>query len=195
MRGLIAWLLTLPLTGAGLFLAHELSYRAVEPHTHERGELLQSTGHGYFSHLPLAAGLGASLLLVAFGLVAARAARGAAAARLRIWPFAVLPPLAFAVQEHAERMVHTGEIPFSTAIEPTFVLGLLLQAPFALAALLVARALLAVAERFGALAVSAQAAPIPESFAPPPRRADQARRPVLARGWAGRAPPPLPLAV
>jgi hypothetical protein len=195
MRGLIAWLLTLPLTGGGMFLAHELAYRAVEPHTHQRGALLESTGHGYFSHLPFAAGLGASLLLVAIGLIAARAVRGVVAARLRIWPFAVLPPLAFAVQEHAERMVHTGEIPFSTSTAPTFLLGLALQAPFAFAAFLIARALLAAAERLGALLAAASPAATPGSFVPRPRRVDQARRPVLARGWAGRAPPPLPLAV
>jgi hypothetical protein len=191
MRGLIAWLLTLPLTGGGLFLAHELSYRAVEPHTHTRGSLLEETGHGYLEHLPLAAAFGGSLLLVGIALIVARAVRGAAAARLRIWPFAALPPLVFAVQEHAERAVHTGDIPLSAASEPTFVLGLLLQAPFALAAFLLARALLAVAERIGVLLARVPTAPALTTLVPRPRRADLARCRVLARGWAGRAPPVL----
>jgi hypothetical protein len=191
MRGLVAWLLALPLSGGGVFLAHELSYRAVEPHTHGRATLLESTGHGYLDHLPLAAAFGASFLLVALGLIAARVARGVAAARLRIWPFAVLPPLVFAVQEHSERLVHTGDLSLATALEPTFVLGLLLQAPFALAAFLLARALLAVAERIGALlARPASTAPL-TIVVPRPRHAELARRRVLARGWAGRAPPPL----
>jgi hypothetical protein len=191
MRGLVAWLLTLPLTGGGVFVAHQLSYRAVEPHTHGRASLLEETGHGYFEYLPLAAAFGASLLLVATALIVARAHRGAAAARLRIWPFAVLPPLVFAVQEHAERVVHTGEIPLSAAFEPTFVLGLLLQAPFALIAFLLAGALLAVAERIGGLLASGAPATTLTILVPRPRHAALARRRVLARGWAGRAPPSL----
>jgi hypothetical protein len=191
MRGLIAWLLTLPLTGGGLFLAHDLSYRAVEPHTHDRATLLEGTGHGYLEHLPLAAAFGLSLLLVTLALIAAQAARGVAAARLRVWPFAALPPLVFVVQEHAERAVHTGEVPLSAALEPTFALGLLLQAPFALVAFLLARALLAVAERVGALLARAAAAQSLTIFAPRPRNAELVTRRALARGWAGRAPPSL----
>jgi hypothetical protein len=191
MRGLVAWLLTLPLTAGGLFLAHELSYRAVEPHTHDRAALLEATGHGYFEHVPLAAAFGASLLLVGITLTVASAVRRAAAVRLRIWPFAALPPLAFAVQEHSERMVHTGDLSFATALEPTFVLGLLLQAPFALAAFLLARALLAVAVRIAARLASAAPAPTFTILVPRVRRPDLARRSVLARGWAGRAPPSL----
>jgi hypothetical protein len=191
MRGLVAWLLTLPLSGGGLFLAHELSYRAVEPHSHDRATLLEGTGHGYLEHISLAAAFGASLLIVGIALIAARAARGVAAARLRIWPFAVLPPLVFVVQEHAERAVHTGDLSLATALEPTVVLGLLLQAPFALVAFVLARALLAVAERIGALLVPLPAAPAVTNVVPRPRCMDLARRQVLARGWAGRAPPPL----
>jgi hypothetical protein len=193
MRVLATWLLTLPLIGSGLLLAHELSYRAVEPHTHSRDALLQSTGHGYLGHLPLAAALGASMLVIGVALLSARAFRGKAALRLRVWPFAVLPPFAFAVQEHLERMVHTGELSVSTALAPTFVLGLLLQAPFALAAFLIARALLALAHRLGRLIGSTPAAAPTAVVLLPTHRLDHPRRPVLARGWAGRAPP-LPLA-
>jgi hypothetical protein len=87
--------------------------------------------------------------------------------------------------------VHTGDLPLATALEPTFVLGLLLQAPFALAAFLLARALLAVAERIGTFLASAPPAPILRILVHRPQRADLARRRVLARGWAGRAPPSL----
>jgi hypothetical protein len=189
MRGLGAWLLTLPLVGTGLFLAHELSYRAAEPHAHDREALLERTGHGYLEYFPVAVALGASLLLVGAALIAARAFRGAASARVCSWPFAVVPALAFAAQEHAERLVHVGEVSLASALEPNFVLGLLLQAPFGLAAFLVARALLAAAERIGSfLAPARRAAPVAVSR-PRALSADRLRRPVLALGYAGRAPP------
>src|SRR5205823_1593512 len=72
-----------------------------------------------------------------------------------VWPwfFFVLPPLAFALQELAERLLHAESFPFYAAFEPRFLLGLLLQIPFGLLALLVARAFLRVVERLvGALA-------------------------------------------
>jgi hypothetical protein len=191
MRGLIVWLLTLPLTGGGLFLAHELSYRAVEPHVHERQTLLERTGHGYFDYAPIAAALATSLVLAAVALTAARAFRGAAAVRIRVLPFAAASPLAFVALELSERLVHTAEISLSTALEPTFVLGLMLQAPFGLAAFLLARALLAVAERFGALLMPTSRALEPGRIVLRPLGADLLRLPVLARGYAGRAPPPL----
>jgi hypothetical protein len=191
MRGLVAWLLTLPLAAGGLFLAHELSYRATEPHAHERQALLERTGHGYFDYAPIAAAIGASLLLAALALTAARAFRGAAALRIRLLPFAAVSPLAFVVLEFSERQVHFGEISLSTALEPTFVLGLLLQSPFALAAVLLARALLLVAERFGGLLALAPPAFETSLVVPGLLRADLGRRSVLGRGYAGRAPPAL----
>jgi hypothetical protein len=189
MRGLGAWLLTLPLTAGGLFLAHALSYRAVEPHRHDRQALLEHTGHGYFQYAPVAAALAAGLLLAGFAVIASRSFRGAVAGRISLWPFAVVPALAFAVQEHAERLVHAGVISLATSVEPTFVLGVLLQAPLGLAAFLLARALLAVAERVGALLAPAPHALSLAVLVPRPARVDLARRPVLARGYAGRAPP------
>src|SRR3990172_8727238 len=61
------------------------------------------------------------------------------------WPFAAVALGGFAVQEHLERLVHTGEPPLLVTW-PVFLLGLALQLPFALAAYLVARALLHVAQ-------------------------------------------------
>jgi hypothetical protein len=60
-----------------------------------------------------------------------------------------LPPLAFVFQEVLERSVHTGTLFWQAVEAPTFLPGLLLQLPFALAAYLVARLLLRVAERAG----------------------------------------------
>jgi hypothetical protein len=79
-------------------------------------------------------------------------------------------------------------VPWGTALEPVFLLGLVLQLPFALAALLVARALTALAD-----AVSARPAARPRiAFrlaSRPPAHAELAGALALARGWAGRAPP------
>jgi hypothetical protein len=51
------------------------------------------------------------------------------------------------LQELAERLLRAEAFPFQAALEPRFLLGLLLQLPFGLLALLVARALLRVVER------------------------------------------------
>jgi len=62
-----------------------------------------------------------------------------------LWLFALLPPAGFAVQEHLERLFHTGSIPYATTLETVFLVGVLLQLPFALAAYLAARALVSLA--------------------------------------------------
>jgi hypothetical protein len=58
--------------------------------------------------------------------------------------FFVLPPLAFAGQELFERLLHAEASPFQAALEPRFLIGLALQLPFGLLALLAARLLLRV---------------------------------------------------
>jgi len=127
----LAWLTVVPLAAIGALGAHESAYR-----------LLGAGGegvHGYLAHLPQ--------LLAALSVLAALGAglttrRGRAPAA---WPFAAVALGGFAVQEHVERLVHTGELPLLVTW-PVFLLGLALQLPFALAAYLVARALLHVAQ-------------------------------------------------
>jgi hypothetical protein len=72
-------------------------------------------------------------------------ARRCLAGRRRL--FFVLPPLAFASQELAERLLHAEGFPFHAALEPRFPVGLLLQLPFGLLAILVAHWLLRVVTR------------------------------------------------
>jgi hypothetical protein len=115
------WLVSIPFMAAGCLAAHSLAYHLVSA-PKER--------HGYLAFAPLVLGLLGALAIV--GAVRRGRARSP-------YAFAVLPPLAFVVQEHAERL----EL---VATEPAFLVGLALQLPFALAALVAAGAFLAVAD-------------------------------------------------
>lgn len=138
----LAWLLSLGLAAAGGLAAHGLAYRVAEPHDERREHLLEETGHGYLDPA-LVGSLCAALVVVGFaGRVLAGTGR---ADRPPLWLFALAPPLGFALQEHVERALHHDTI-LLAALEPTFIAGLLLQLPFALAALLAARALFAAAD-------------------------------------------------
>jgi len=170
-----AWLLGLPLLAVAWLSAHALAYELVPTEEH---------GHGYLAQAPLFLTLCAATVSVA---LAARIA-GRRGRALPGWLAGALPLLGFAVQEHLERALALGGMPWGTAIEPVFLLGLVLQLPFAVAALLVARALTALAD-----AVTERPAARPRFAArlasPRPAWTEPARVPVLARGWAGRAPP------
>ena len=65
------------------------------------------------------------------------------------YAFALLPPLAFALQELLELSLHTGTFAWHAVLAPTFVPGLLLQLPVSILAYLAARLLLRAAERIG----------------------------------------------
>jgi hypothetical protein len=143
-----AWLLAVPLMVAGSQVAHTFAYHLVYPNARVRVHELIETGHGYLGYAPLAGGIGGALELIAFAWVVTRAVRGRADGRgVPPWAFALMPPLAFAVQEILERWLEAGAFPWWTFIQPTFAAGLMLQAPFALLAYLVARWLMRLAER------------------------------------------------
>lgn len=170
-----AWLIGVPLTAVSWLGGHELAYRLAAPHA--------ETAHGYLEQAPFFAAL---LLTAALGGLVVRA-RGGAARVVPLRLLGALPPLGFAVQELLERGLH-GEAVWLTPTEPVFLLGLLLQVPLALAALVVAGALTELAD-----ALASHAAPRPR-LAPLPARprrpaADLPLTDVLASGHAGRAPP------
>jgi hypothetical protein len=170
-----AWLLSLPLLAAAWLSAHALAYELVPAAEH---------GHGYLEQAPLFLTLCATVATVALaGRVAGRRGRA-----LPPWLAGLLPLLGFALQEHLERALAGGTVPSGTVLEPVFLVGLVLQLPFALAALVVARALAAVAD---ALAPPAEPTRgfAPGFALPRPAQAESARPAVLARGHAGRAPP------
>jgi hypothetical protein len=131
-----AWLTSLGLLGAGWITAHVLSYILFVPHA-ERGEMLSRTGHGYFRPNDLI------VLCVLVALAGTVALFFAPSPRSATSPYllGLIPPVGFVIQEHVERTVSGGAFPAHLVTEPRFLVGLLLQVPFALAALLFARAL------------------------------------------------------
>ncbi len=190
-RGLIAWVSTLVLAVVGTQLAHALAYRLTTPDAHDRGQLLTATGHGYLTYAPLALALGFGVL-VAVLLAEVRAAARRRGTQACAWRFAFVAPVVFAAQEHLERLAHDGAIPWSTALQGTFLAGLALQLPFALAAYLLARLLLSMARALGRRLIDRappRSAPVPEPAFPriQPRAPRVA---ALALGYGERGPPP-----
>ena len=119
-------MLTLPLAAAGVLVGHALAYRLTGA---PAGDL-----HSYLAHLPQVA-----LILATIGLVGLAAQqRGGHGSRL---PYAALGVLGFTAMEHLERLAHTGELPWLLT-DRTFLVGLALQVPVALACLALARTLL-----------------------------------------------------
>jgi hypothetical protein len=189
-RGLI-WLLVMPLVVLGSQAAHALDYWFAAPDEHDRAELLAETGHGYLEQAPAAAAVCLGLIVLALAGRFIRA-RGPVKPRrdLSLAPFAVLPPVAFTLQEHLERLFHDGTFPAALLLDPIFLLGLALQLPFGYVAYLVGRALLGVAD---GLARSLGGRLAPDLALPPllPAAAsvDLPRLSPLATSLAGRGPP------
>lgn len=153
-RRAAAWVLAMPLMVAGSQVAHVLAFRWVYPQAHVRLEALLATGHGYMvgysGFLPLLFGVLGGMVLVGFlWALACDLRRGGGRSGVPAWAFGLLPLLGFAIQEFLERWFMGVSFPWQVVLEPTFRVGLLLQLPFALAAYLVARLLLRVAEHVG----------------------------------------------
>jgi hypothetical protein len=165
-----AWLAAAPLLAAGVLVAHEVAYRLTATRT--------GSTHGYLEHAPQVL-----VALTVVGLALAALTRASRVPRLWVFPLAGLG--AFALQEHVEAIAHGEQVPFLLS-SPAFLLGMLLQLPFALAAWLLARALLgSLAEvrlRRPRLPRAAQAIAVP---AMPDVRA------VAVRPLPGRGPPAL----
>jgi hypothetical protein len=191
-RGIV-WMLSLPLAAAGWFGAHSVAYVLVVPDAHHRAELLSDSGHGYLGATPLILSCAVTLVVAGLALAILDGLRGGPRARVPVWPVALLPPLGFAVQEHLERLIELNAFPFGAVLEPTFLVGMALQLPFALAAATLARAVLALGYLIGrALAARRSARPrahprswrLPDWLRPTPVR-------PLAAGHGERAPPKL----
>lgn len=170
-----AWLVSVPVALAGCLAAHVAAYALAPP------EASAGHVHGYLAQLPL---VGGGALGVVLAAAVWHALRGRAGSRPSPALFAVLPPLAFVLQEHVERL---GE-PVLVLLEPTFLVGLVLQLPFGLLAWLLARAILRAAEALGALL-----APPPRPWLPAPLRLHSPQLflpcPALAGAGSERGPP------
>lgn len=187
MRRSVVWLAAAPLMLGGSQVAHAVAYRIAYPQAHVRVAAMLATGHAYFSRLPLVLAAAGACLLVSLVVTALDAARGRAARALPAWAFALLPPLAFALQETLELSLHTGTFAWRAVLAPTFVPGLLLQLPVAFLTYLVARFLLRAAERIGRALVrpAARLERVP-AFAAAPLAPPV---PLLAGRRLARAPP------
>jgi hypothetical protein len=184
-------LLFAPLVLIATELAHMAAYRLAYPDGGFRRSVLEETGHGYLRHWPagLAALLGA--VVVALVLRSAQARRGASGRiDVRATWFVLLPPLLFALQEHLERLAATGGFQWTTALAPSFVVGLVLQVPFGFAAYLLARFALRAAERLGrALAPARVACRCPRVVRKLVSRTAQIRPSRFVQLQGSRAPP------
>jgi len=174
---------------AGLIGGHQLAYRLVYSDAHARADALARGGHAYFGYLPLALSVSLGVLLAGLALQAAAGFRGERQRPLASPLIVLLPPIAFVVQEFTERLVHTGQVPWTVVVQPAFLLGLAFQLPFALAALLIAWLLDSAARAVGR-AFRGLPRPTFQILAPEPVRiAAVPRTGGLARGYGERAPP------
>ena len=192
MRRLLAWSLTAPLALVGSQLAHDAAYLGAEPDNDRRSHLLESTGHGYLAEVAKPTALIAvAACLAALAVYFHYVRRGGRPARLGAVPFAFVPVAAFLLQEHLERLLHTGSFPFMLLLERPILLGLLLQLPFALLAYALASVLLRATEALaralaGAWRVVSLRGPASERG---PLAVLLPRTRVRARGYTGRGPP------
>ena len=185
-RARAAWLTSLGLLGAGWVTAHVLAYVLAVPAA-ERGQMLAETGHGYFRVADLLILCGiltlAGLALCVVGEMSLRTPSP--------WTLALLPPIGFVVQEHVERLAASGPFPIHLVTEPRFLIGLFLQLPFALAALICARLLLTFARGLARLLRSTGRPKLVavELSWPPIVNRRRRRLSALALGCSERAPP------
>jgi hypothetical protein len=189
MRQRLTWLSVGPLMLAGMLAGHALGYRLAISDPHARADALAHSGHGYFSYVPFALAVCLGVLLAGLALQALSAFRGEPRRPATSPVIVLLPPAAFMAQELLERFLHTGHVPWTSVLQPAFLLGLALQLPFALAALLLAWVLDSAARAVGHALASAPR-PSFHVFVPTPVRVSTAPRPTgLARGYGERAPP------
>lgn len=174
-----AWGVAGPVLLAGSQLAHALAYRLAYPSVPVRVHVLAASGHGYLAALPLAFGVAGAIALATLGWTALDAARGCPPGPLPPAAFAMLPPLAFGLQELTERWLAVGGVPWWMVEQPTFRIGLLLQLPFGLVAYALTRTLLRGARELGLRAAPLRP-PRLRSILPP--QAPAPAEPLLAAG-------------
>jgi hypothetical protein len=186
-RRRLAWRLTLPLVAAGALSAHVLAYALVSSDHHSR-----STAHAALMHWRICVALCLALAFIAAAGYAVDSVGGRGGRGAPVWAFALLPPAGFVIQEQLEHLLQHGGLSYTLALEPVFLLGLLLQVPFAAAAYFVARALVTVAVTLIRALGRARPrlSPTPLRFRVTPEPAVALANPV-ALGHGQRAPPGL----
>jgi hypothetical protein len=189
MRRRLPWLLGLPLMIAGSLMAHIVGRLISSVDILEQPEVRESTP---LRLLPILAAFMSFALVVGGAWLWSRAVRRPWRGVSATW-FLIAPPVAYALGEWAERLLHGTDPALHEAHDANIAVGLLLQVPFALLAYVAARTLLIVGRRV----ISAL-----RRWSSPPRLRD-ACRPILSRRRAPlrrslhavarsvRGPPPL----
>lgn len=190
-RRSLLWLLILPLAVVASQLGHAVAYRLVTPDETERAHELAATGHAYLTYAPMALAICGVLVVLALASEFVNALTPRRTARPSLLPFAVLAPAIFASQEHIERLLQDGVFPWSAALDATFLVGLLLQLPFAALAYFLARLMLGVVRSIRRRLSNPP--PRPRALeAPVSRFTLHVARPrvgILALGYGSRGPP------
>lgn len=194
IRRAAAWLIPLPLAVASWLGAHCLAYWLASPGAEQHMGVHAEHGHAWLGYTPALALWGLTVVVAGLVLCIGDGLRGHRPSRPPARLFALVPPLGFVVQEHLERLIASGAIPYDLVVEPTFLLGLALQAPFAVAALLLTRALYALGFVLGRalagnLAIGRPLRYGPPSLLHPPASATLVSPSLLALGHGQRAPP------
>ena len=197
---MVAWLVALPLALGGSGLAHCYGYgigagggpdHAAMQHHGSHATAADTSLASFFCGTPLFLTLGA-LLLVALLVRGAQTFRGTEGRSLDLWIFAAVPPTAYLLLHQLfdgpcrERRTVARRV----RSRPTFLVGLLLQAPFGVVAYFLARALLGLADRIGRALAAAGARPrLSAVRLALPAGTDREPRPALAFAGAPRGPP------
>jgi hypothetical protein len=144
----------------------------------------EAAGHGAVLVPPLLGPLGALFLLGFVWLVRHRAPSP-------VW-FLLMPPVALAIQELAERLLHAESLPLVGG-EPSLLTTLLVQVPFAVVAFVLANLLRAAIQRVVQLlkvhVTVPSFRPAVSAWAMPPLAFPDSR--TLAGAHSGRGPPHL----
>jgi hypothetical protein len=177
----LTWLLTVPLMVGSLLAGHTVAYRLVDA---------PAGGHGYLNYMPLVGAVLLALAVCALVLEAVAVLRGEHRVSSPPLAFALLPVAAFVIQEHLEGLLYSGTSPL---LEPAFLVGLAVQLPFGIVALLLARFLQSLARAVGLALALHDPPPHAERTALSPISVELRRLDVLALGYSERAPPLLAL--
>ena len=195
MTRITALLVAIPLATASWLGAHCLAYWLVPPGAEHQMGMHAEHGHAWLGYGPALAIWGLTVVVAGLVLCVSEGLRGHRSGRPPALLFALLPSAGFVLQEHAERLIASGSIPGGLVVEPVFLVGLALQVPFAVAALLLTRALYGLGFGAGhALATGTPTVGRPLRHGPPslplrPASATLVRPSVLALGHGQRAPP------
>jgi hypothetical protein len=184
-----AWGVALAFTAVGGLSAHLVAYSLASPGGHSRHDHA-TTASAFGAHLR-----GCAAICVAIGVIALAVSAFERSGRLRraflpLWVFAAAPPVGFVLQELVERAAGTGTLAHIGPLDAAFLVGLAVQVPFAVAAYISARGLLAAAVAFvkRLAAPRLRVAPVePRVLVALPVAAP--RVPLLALGYGQRGPP------